>query len=586
MALSVESGLEELPDELIIRIFSWLPIFDLLRVYEIPNRRVKNLAVDKALLLNFRNLNFSRGYNQDHETIAKVMKTFGRSDITSSLSIENCYQLKVSQVVRPLISLSGLQVLDLTSVHVTPVSLAKVLNGLTSLEALGLTGPNTVLIDEELNPVEPFTEQTMEALKRLKHLKVTVSYDGMETNIFSCFHNMETLMLDFMTSHKDLFNCICDLILEEDFDNLDKLQVVFSPRNGMKMAGITCWGHCVNHFQNFQPITWKTKHGICFESYNITEAGFSEHGSYEPSWTALVRDYSEEIGLSETSESPFFKLPCEDDLKPAENFVDKYELITSDVTAVSAMRFCCVPPEERFSAFHGLQKYTHLEELDVFCLSDLFFEGAVTDENHAPPSENDDERRGLFKGLLQLIEQAPHLWRFSLTVPSRKVTMRIFLSDLPEKCRQLQSLSLSFPTKWPHLQLSPHLSAALPKMKQLRDLRIDSSHFQFNPQFAWSLQQCPVLTRLCILTKSGSCSACQSLPAVFNSCKDLIFVCLDGFSHDPCSKRQAQQVKTTIKNRYLASRPALFITFSLEGKHCVPEVHFAEMVRNRWGQRL
>lgn len=49
MDICVSHGLEYLPDELIIRIFSWLTTADLMRIHSIPNKRMKSLSVDRAL---------------------------------------------------------------------------------------------------------------------------------------------------------------------------------------------------------------------------------------------------------------------------------------------------------------------------------------------------------------------------------------------------------------------------------------------------------------------------------------------------------------------------------------------------------
>lgn len=49
MDICVSYRLEHLPDELIIRIFSWLSTADLVRIHSVPNKRMKNLTLDKAL---------------------------------------------------------------------------------------------------------------------------------------------------------------------------------------------------------------------------------------------------------------------------------------------------------------------------------------------------------------------------------------------------------------------------------------------------------------------------------------------------------------------------------------------------------
>lgn len=584
MDICVSHGLEYLPDELIIRIFSWLTTADLMRIHSIPNKRMKSLSVDRAL---FRHITFGGCYHCEESQILQFLKT---SSSVRTLSLADCYQLKMVTLLRTVPRLKQLSLLDLTNLHVSPKVLANILDNLPHLEALGLSAHGSIPLDSNYRAVSPFTDETIAALARLKHFKYSIGHVCIRNSLLPCVKNIESLVLDFMPFEQPYDHCSCAFFIRVPFftEDVGNLKSVFAPRSVVHSHMFLNMVQTCLHSRFWQYMRTSNE-VICFKSIHKVSKGASA-GELEPWWTAFLRkDAGDDVKI----ESPFIQLSSREKWVPLED-KEMFDGTTSERDVVRKLKVCCLPGEyskfsqKQIAILDRCQSYKLLEEIElVIGQGKQHFLSDVVERVHTDFFQEDGNvERDLFDDILGLVKQNQNLKKLSLMVSRQTAMSKKFVFDLSWCCSKLESFSLEFSKGFLNPQLTAHLNTLLPHMQSLCDLRIRSSYFQFNPQFVLSLQQCLHLRRLCILTQRGKCSACHKLPSLFNSCQRLVFVCLDSFNeHSACSNKKASEMSAIVRKRFGSSRPGIVITYSWRSLPNIPEVHFAEMVANRGSSR-
>ncbi|KAF2359111.1 F-box domain [Trinorchestia longiramus] len=182
-----------LANEIVIKIFLYLPIQDLISIAQ-TCQRFTDVANDKSLL---RTINLRSCYGFKWSELRKFLRKPSRKQLIQHVHLDNCYWLDWSSETRFLRSCPNLQTLTLLGVPVSFTQLVPIFNACKQITHLAFSYNGFVEDSECRGGI--LSLNVLEAFCPIKRLEMTLDVDSMlpPYHFWDTFNNLEELTLMF-----------------------------------------------------------------------------------------------------------------------------------------------------------------------------------------------------------------------------------------------------------------------------------------------------------------------------------------------------------------------------------------------------